>query len=191
MRFVHAILVLATAFAASCQSYYKEYRELPVSGLSTEKAWELCLDTAQTRFRLDPSKTDTGLRQFTTRWKRSAQNRFGKGIRRRAFFEVVDNPNPPKEPREATAKVEASSNGTNGRAKDKHLLIRYYVELQRMTSMERTRNPKEDDWSNEGQDANAELLLLHQLRLRIAQALGLPPPGARGVRYRDPMERRR
>ena len=195
MRLAQGVLILATVCTGACQSYYKEFVELPVSGLSTDRAWDLCLDTARTKFRLDPSKTDTGLRQFTTRWKRSAQNRFGKGIRRRAYFEVVDNPNPPPKKDESSSLIIAASKAaTNGSKKadpDSHLLIRYYVELQRMTSMERTRNPREDDWSNEGQDGRAEQELMHHLRLRVAGALGLPLPGARGVRHRDPMERRR
>ncbi len=159
MRVLFTVMLLALG---SCESHYRNYRNIGVEGLPFETVWELAIDSVRTEFRLDRSATDRGLRKIQTKWRTSLMA-FGKGRRSRAVLEIVD-------------------------MKGLAMTIRFYVEQQRSGDMGHQFQPREEDWESAGQAGNIEDRLRYHLSSRIAHAKGERAGGPEGVRTEDPMK---
>ncbi|MCA8972537.1 MAG: hypothetical protein KDC95_22305 [Planctomycetes bacterium] len=161
---VVATLAVA-ALAASCQSYVHEDRDLSVKELPIDVLWSICLDTAQTEFRLDPAQMDIGKRTFVTRWRNQLRS-MGQGRRRRVHFRI-------EKPEEGEGHV-----------------VRYWVELQRYGDIATPFEPKEDEWDDAGQDMDVERRLYRHLTIRVDQAKGVQVRKPRPVEMVDPVRGR-
>jgi hypothetical protein len=65
-------------------------------------------------------------------------------------------------------------------AEDKSWTVRYLVQQQRVKDLERSHDPAEDDWSEDGQDSEREFLFGERLRRRLApsaEETAAPLPG--------------
>ena len=164
---------------ASCTSSRRDFRDLAVDGLSKDALWRICVDVAQTEFRVDPAQVDLGRRTFTTRW-RNELRAFGQGKRRRAHFEIKDG-----EPKPA-----AASAGKGTREPNAPLKLRFYVEVERYTEMTRPLKPEEDKWKYVGQDVGGEARLFRHLTIRVDQARGKSLRKTERIRIEDPLRRR-
>ncbi|MFQ5505147.1 MAG: hypothetical protein ACE5F1_10165 [Planctomycetota bacterium] len=159
-----SVLTLALVlWGSGCTSLYRQHRVLIVEGLPFEQVWAACIETAGTRYALDPLQADRGLKQLTTRWYERLRA-FGKGSRARAHFEV------------------------KSRERDKHE-VHFYVEREKHGNIAAPLHPSEADWYFAGQDAAAETFLMYQLQSRIARLKQEMAPSVEGVRMQDPMKR--
>ena len=53
-------------------------------------------------------------------------------------------------------------------------MVRYFIEQQRVADLERSFSPVEDDWDEDGQDAQQEQIFGARLRMRLGMELGQP-----------------
>lgn len=139
-------VILAALLLVGCASTRRNWRELGSRTVPFEDAWDAVAQTsARHGFPMSESESDRGRGQFKSRW-RSATQGFGQTRRRRVVAEILRS--------EADAPIPGWQ-------------VRFHVEQQAVKDMARSLDPREEDWSSDGQDANFEDILEVQLRLRF------------------------
>lgn len=121
--------------------------ELP---LGFGDAWESFVDIADhSGYRTDPAATDRGLRYYVSRWnEHPAPFRKGYRVRLHGRFERLDG--------------EVAG-----------WRLEFYVERQVVTDISRGFDPRDSDWSADGQDGMREEFLTRQLGMRFRDAIEL------------------
>ncbi|HMQ24281.1 MAG TPA: hypothetical protein PKE00_17460 [Planctomycetota bacterium] len=169
-RALACFALLVTLGAASCASGLHEDRELAVDDLPIDILWSICLDAAQTEFRIDPAQMDIGKRSFVTRWRKDVRP-LGMGVRRRAQF-----------------RIERRTEGSREHNPEAGVpTILYWVERQRYGDMSTPLEPKEDEWDDAGQDGEVERRLYRHLTIRIDQARGVALRKPERIDLGDPL----
>ncbi len=146
----------------SCATGLRDWRTIPVDGVNFEEVYDTTAHFLESESRLDQTLSDRGKGILWTKW-RAQPAAFSRGKRTRIRV-VIDRLGP------------------------KRFNLRYCVEKQMYKDMATPLYPKEDEWGGTAQDPNAEILIGHHLRLRMADLLGKKGIKAKGVEFRDPMK---
>lgn len=157
MRSVLFSLLLSCLCA--CASTRRDWRELEVTTVNFQEAWEAFERFArQSGHGPDQQATDRGLRVYQSRWRsRELGFRNTRRTRVRAQFEPLGQ--------------DPSKDGTAAAAPT-GWRIRFCVERQKVTDPARSMDPYEEDWSWDGQDTDLEQILGGQLRVYFRLPLG-------------------
>ncbi|GEM_PF-2845117 len=155
------LLFMAVLFG-SCASGLRAWRTIPVDGVRYEDVYNTTRDFLQSESRIDQAKSDRGKGVLWTKW-RVQPAAFSRGKRTRIRVEIE-------------------------RLSPKRFNLRYCVEKQMYKDMATPLYPREDEWGGTSQDPNAEILIGHHLRLRMADLLGKKGIKAKGIQIRDPMK---
>ena len=151
MTMLRSALPLLMVLFASCGTHF-EYAELRVGDVPFARVWEGLDYVCRTDgFRVDSAASDRGLGIYETRW-RERTLALGHAGRRRLHAEINDD-----------HQVE------NG------LMVRFYVEQQRVHELTRALRFVEDDWADAGQDTGYQRIFGERLRHRLG--LVAPPTG--------------
>lgn len=129
------------------------WRDLGERALPFENVWNAVVETSGRHgFALDESQTDRGRGRFQSRWRTWTQG-FGQSRRLRVRAEF-----------------------DRGEVVDEHASwrLRFCVERQAVPDMARSMNPRESDWSADGQERDLEDVIEAQLRLRFGEGLVAP-----------------
>ena len=141
-------LTLSMTLLAACASYGASDREMTIPGYTAGDIWLEVLNFARTRrFRRDPIESDDGRRIFTSKW-RTVAVAFRRGSRKRFRASVVPA--------------------------DSGWMVRYHVEVQRITSTHKAMRPEDDDWAYSGQDQTSEQEFVQVMRIafRLDESAG-------------------
>ncbi|MEM7203372.1 MAG: hypothetical protein AAF628_24125 [Planctomycetota bacterium] len=136
-----ALLLLAGGCAAE-----REWRDVPLGDVAFEDAWD-AVETAAAvdGFALNLASSDRGLRVLETNWRERAMP-FRGSVRRRIHAEFD--------------RGEAA--GWN---------VRFYAEKQTVTDMAKGFEPEDEDWVEDGQDADLEERIAAKLMLKFHGSL--------------------
>lgn len=127
-----------------------EWREVE-HDQSFEHMWgRFTLIAANSGFPIDGVESDRGMKKFVSKWRGQAAA-FGKSQRRRLHAEF------------------------ERRESEPGWRIRFHIQNQVVTDMAPGFGAVDADWSDRGQDATQEQILLGQLRLAFGQDLGIDP----------------
>ncbi|HEB52353.1 MAG TPA: hypothetical protein ENI87_03755 [bacterium] len=141
-----ALLLLSLGLLASCGSVH-HWRELQTDAMPLGEAWNGFVEivTGRNGFATDYAGTDRGNGVWLSRWKRRelAGNYRGR-IRLRGEFLVDDG------------------------STQEGWLLRYYIEREKVEDLRRHRDPREEDYSADGQDTQAEEDLYQRLVRRLS-----------------------
>ncbi len=119
-----------------------------------EEIWNAVVETSSRHgFRIDERESDRGRGDFTSRWRTWTQG-FGQSRRTRVRAELR----------------------SEGQTEERMLWqVRFCVERQRVADMARSMDPREEDWSNDGQERDLEDVIEAQLRMRFGESPTRPP----------------
>ncbi|MFN3244773.1 MAG: hypothetical protein ACE37K_24935 [Planctomycetota bacterium] len=141
---------------ASCGSV-RNWRELKTEPMSLGEAWQGWVDIVTSRdgWVVDHSQTDRGNGVWQSRWKqRETERNFP--IRNRLRMEIL---------------IDEGS-------RDEGWLVRYVVEQELCKDLRRHQAPREEDWSSNGQNSEAEAVLGERLVRRLApESVEIKKPG--------------
>lgn len=147
-----AALVVVVGALAACEGP-RAWRDLGERPLPFETVWNAVVETSSRHgFAADNSATDRGRGVFQSRWRTQTQG-FNDSHRLRVRAEMERG-------NEADA-------GLGWR-------VRFCVERQSVTDMARSMNPRESDWTPDGQERNMEDIMEAQLRLRFGDDIAAP-----------------
>lgn len=150
-RWLVVCLVGLTCMLSGCASSHRDWREVTPRVVSFEDLWTAVVETAtRHHFTPDSEGTDRGRGRFQSRWRVSTPG-FGQSHRMRLRAELEQQP-----PADTAPPV---------------WVLRFCVERQTVPDMARSMNPREQDWSGDGQDRDTEDVLEAQFRLRFGQSL--------------------
>ncbi|MCK5944977.1 MAG: hypothetical protein KAI24_23520 [Planctomycetes bacterium] len=138
--------ILLFSLLASCGSV-RNWRELKTEPMSLGEAWQGFVDIVSSRdgWVVDHSRTDRGNGIWESRWKqRETERNFP--IRNRLRMEIL---------------IDEGSRIDGW-------LLRYVIEQEKCKDLRRHQAPREEDWSPNGQNAEAESVLGRRLALRLA-----------------------
>lgn len=141
-----APLLLLFSLFASCNSI-RQWNELQTEPMSIGAAYGgfVAIATARDGWRVDASSTDRGLGVWESRWrKREMERNFP--IRNRLRMEIL---------------VDEGS-------REEGWWVRYVIEQEKVKDLRRHSQPREEDWSADGQDPEGEAILGERLRRRLA-----------------------
>lgn len=141
-----APLLLLLSLFASCSSV-RDWRELQTEPMSIGEVWNgfVSIATARDGWRVDESATDRGNGFWQSRWrKREMERNFP--IRNRLKMEIF----------------------LDDGSREQGWLIRYVIEQEKVKDLRRHRDPRENDWSSNGQDIEGETILGERLVRRLA-----------------------
>ena len=144
-----SVAVLGLMLVSAC-SYHVRWREMDLGPVAFEDAWSAVERSVEVDgFRTDVGSSDRGLRRYQTQWRSRVGMGFGPGARSSrtrvlAEFDALD---------------------TEG------WRLRYCVEQQQVTDMEKSMDPGADDWKTVGQDQRMEERLTAKLRLHFGKPL--------------------
>lgn len=141
-----APLLLLFSLFASCSSF-RQWRELQTEPMSIGEAYGgfVSIATARDGWRVDASATDRGLGTWQSRWrKREMERNFP--IRNRLRMEIL----------------------LDEGSREKGWWVRYVIEQEKVKDLRRHAQPREEDWSADGQDQEGEAILGERLRRRLA-----------------------
>jgi hypothetical protein len=155
-------LLIMAVLLGSCATGLRDWKTIPVDGVSFEDVYNTTATFLESESRLDRAQTDRGRGLLWTQW-RVQPAAFSRGKRTRIRVEIE-------------------------RLAPKRFNLHYCVEKQMYKDMATPLYPKEDEWGGTSQDPNSEILIGHHLRLRIADLLGKKGIKAKGVQIRDPMK---
>ncbi len=143
----------ALVILAACASTYRDWQDVGVREHPFQDLWEAIVDVS-TRHGMpqDTKNTDRGRGQFASRWREVTPG-FGQSVRQRVRAELIEQP------------------GEGGRAKWQ---VRLCVERERVKDLAHSLQPREEDWSADGQDQQLEQIIVAQLRLRFGDPLPAP-----------------
>lgn len=145
MKVAPCLLLLLPALA-SCGSV-RQWRELKTEPMTRGAAWNRFVEvvTARDSWLSDPSETDRGLGIWQSRWRvREKERNFPIRNRLRAEF-LFDY-------------------GSD----EEGWLLRYVVEQESCDDLRRHSNPREEDWSADGQETELEAILGQRLLRALA-----------------------
>jgi hypothetical protein len=145
-----AIVRLPLAFlvlVSACAVH--DFQHFQTGPLTRGQLWAGVSEVAETRFR-SSAVTDQGLGIFQSQWRHEVLRR-GHAGRTRLRVELDPRPGP-----------------------EEGWVVRYFIEQQRVADLERSFSPVEDDWEEDGQDAQQEQIFGARLRMRLGLELGQP-----------------
>ena len=157
-----ALLTALTALSA-CASTYRDWQDLGVRPQAFQDIWDAVAEVS-TRHGMAPHGryTDRGRGQFTSRWREVTPG-FGQSMRQRVRAQLIEQ-----------------------KGEDDAVLwqVRLCVERERVKDLGRSLQPREEDWSSDGQDQELEQIIVTQLRLRFGDPLpGSTGPGFEGAGF--------
>ncbi|MGB3968058.1 MAG: hypothetical protein WBO45_15085, partial [Planctomycetota bacterium] len=136
---------------AACGTVH-DWRELKTAPMTFGECYTGIVEIASRELRSDDSVSDRGLGIWQSRWRTKMLERNFLGRQRLRVEVLLDE-----------------GSATDGWP------IRYVVEQQKVEDLRRFTDPREDDWSDAGQDREAETLLGERLLRRLApKAAGTP-----------------
>ncbi|MFT4511769.1 MAG: hypothetical protein ACI89X_004346 [Planctomycetota bacterium] len=141
-----APLLLLFSLFASCSSI-RNWRELQTDPMSIGEAYNgfVAIATARDGWRVDESKTDSGNGKWESRWrKREMERNFP--IRNRLRMEIL----------------------LDEGSREEGWWVRYVIEQEKCKDLRRHSQPREEDWSANGQDQEGEAILGERLLRRLA-----------------------
>ena len=144
--------VVLLLLVGACASSRRDWRELGTRPIAFQDAWEAVAQTAARHgYPLDDSLSDRGRGEFKSRWRTTTQG-FGQTRRRRVVAEL--------------------KRADVGESLPLGWEIRFHVEQQAVKDMARSLDPREEDWSGDGQDRNLEDIMEAQLKMRFGDRPG-------------------
>jgi hypothetical protein len=144
-----AVAVAVAAVLCGCASQLRDWRELGERRVPFEDAWAALVQTCSRHgYVLSDRDSDRGRGTFTSRWRTWTQG-FGNSKRTRVRAEM-------KSVTQADAALAWE--------------VRFCVERQRVADMARSMDPRESDWSADGQERDMEDIIEAQLRLRFGDS---------------------
>ena len=150
--------VVLLLLAGACASSRRDWRDLGTRPIAFQDAWEAVAQTsARHGYPLDDSASDRGRGEFKSRWRSTTQG-FGQTRRRRVVAEL--------------------KRAEGGEGLPPGWQVRFHVEQQTVKDMARSMDPREEDWSGDGQDRGLEDIMAAQLRLRFGDRPGQEAPNA-------------
>lgn len=153
MKLAPRLSLLLLSLLASCGTI-RQWRELKTEPMTIGQAYQGFVDIATARdgWRVDESATDRGNGLWQSRWrKREMERNFP--IRNRLVMEIL---------------IDEGS-------REEGWWLRYRIEQEKVKDLRRHSQPREQDWSPNGQDSEGESILGERLVRRLApESVQLP-----------------
>jgi hypothetical protein len=138
-------LLLSLTFLASCTNI-TEWREMRTAPMKYAECYDGVVDIAtHNGFTADTTISDRGLGVWQSRWRERVADNAGRSGRYRLRAEVM---------------MEEGST-TSGWP------LRFAIEQQKVKDLRKSMDPTEDDWSDDGQYGDREVILAEQLVRRL------------------------
>ena len=139
-----ALLLPVLLLLASCGTLH-DWQEVKTEKIAQAELFDAIEHIAlKNGYTPDVGETDRGLGVFVSRWRRSHQW-VGRPLRYRLVVEVdLEEP-----------------------TQEGGYFVRYAVERQKVGNPSRSMDPREEDWSDDGQESEAEYLFGTSLQLRL------------------------
>ena len=137
----------------------RDWREMRSDPMPIGQCFDGIVEIAGTEFLADVSGTDRGEGLYLSRWRQR----------------VLPNRHPARNRLRLEVLLDEGSAATGWP-------IRYYIEQETVDDLRRDRDPREEDWSADGQDSEKEVLFGERLLRRIA------PQAARAAAPVRPVE---
>lgn len=150
-------LVCLCLLLASCGTV-RDWRYLRSDPMPVAQCYDGIVEIAAGEFAQDPAQSDRGEGVFVSRWRQRVKDNRHLA-RNRVRVELVLG--------EGSAQTGWP--------------VRFYIEQETVKDLRRDENPREEDWSADGQDAAKEALFQERLLRKIAPKsgpLGADAPGA-------------
>jgi hypothetical protein len=137
-----AALIPVLALLCACGTA-RQWRELRTGPMKFAEAWQGLVEVAQGDGYIASPESDQGLGIYQSRWRPT-----NLGLGRPGRFRL-------------RAEIEEGVGGEQG------WNLRFCIERQRVKDLNRTFDPREEDWSWDGQDGEREAVLGERLRRRL------------------------